>query len=791
MKWPWKINRIAVLGSGVMGSQIACHLANAGFSVDLLDRVLEGEKGTVDELARTSLEAAIKMNPAPLFSSNLKSRIRTGNFRDHLPRLAEADWILECIIERREDKMALYEAIEPHRRPGVPVSTNTSGIPIGSLLQGRSPDFVSCFLGTHFFNPPRYLNLLEIIPSAQTEAHWVGFFMEFGRKFLGKTTVQCRDTPGFIANRIGVYSMMRLLHLMENSDVLPETIERFSGPLIGRPKSATFRTADVVGLDTFVKVAQGLHAQATGPRESQTFSMPPFLTEMVNRGWLGQKSGQGFFKKVRQEDGSSDIHILDVQRMEYRPQEKYKGPILERMKPLEDPLARLDILLKSADAPGPFFKELFLDLLSYSAEQMPIIAGEVYKVDEALKAGFGWSHGPFEIWDALGFDWVVSEMDLAGILVPDWIKAMQATGEKRFYTTLEGQVQYHSLAQGNQQPVPGKEGFIVLSNVYPEHTLWSNSGTRITNLGDGVLNLSFHTKMNSIGAEVIQGLHKAIDMAETEGWNGLVISNDGENFSAGANLALILMLAIEQEWDELNFAVKAFQKATMRLRYSSIPVVVAPHGLTLGGGCEMCLHADAIVASAETYIGLVEVGVGLIPGGGGSKEFAIRAANEFGEGGIRTNVLRNRFLTIGQAKVATSALQAFELGIFRPGLDRLVMNGAQRIGLAKQTVLLMAEAGYVRPQERTDIQVLGREGLGIVYAGANSMQAGHYISEHDRLISEKLGYVMCGGDLTQPSPVSEAYLLDLEREAFLSLLGTKPTLQRIQHMLKTGKPLRN
>jgi 3-hydroxyacyl-CoA dehydrogenase len=461
------------------------------------------------------------------------------------------------------------------------------------------------------------------------------------------------------------------------------------------------------------------------------------------------------------------------------------------MKPLEDPLARLDILLKSADAPGPFFKELFLDLLSYSAEQMPIIAGEVYKVDEALKAGFGWSHGPFEIWDALGFDWVVSEMDLAGILVPDWIKAMQAKGEKCFYTRLEGQVQFHSLAQGNKQPVPGKEGFIVLSNVYPEHTLWSNSGTRITNLGDGVLNLSFHTKMNSIGAEVIQGLHKAIDMAETEGWNGLVISNDGENFSAGANLALILMLAIEQEWDELNFAVKAFQKATMRLRYSSIPVVVAPHGLTLGGGCEMCLHADAIVASAETYIGLVEVGVGLIPGGGGSKEFALRAANEFGEGGIRTNVLRNRFLTIGQAKVATSALQAFELGIFRPGLDRLVMNGAQRIGLAKQTVLLLAEAGYVRPQERTDIQVLGREGLGIVYAGANSMQAGHYISEHDRLISEKLGYVMCGGDLTQPSPVSEAYLLDLEREAFLSLLGTKPTLQRIQHMLKTGKPLRN
>jgi len=791
MNSPLNINRVAVLGSGVMGSQIACHLANAGFSVDLLDRVVETPSGPQTNLAAQSLEAALKLSPDPLFSSALKSRIRTGNFDQHMEWLAGADWILECIIERREDKIALFNRVEAHRRPGVPISTNTSGIPIGSLLQGRSSDFQSCFLGTHFFNPPRYLNLLEIIPSAKTDRKWVDFFLAFGRRFLGKTTVECRDTPAFIANRIGVYSMMQLLHHMQSHSILPETIERFSGPLIGRPKSATFRTADVVGLDTFIKVASGLAAVATSDREKQVFKLPDFLTSMVERGWLGQKSGQGFFKKVKQADGGSDIYILDTNRMEYRPQEKYRGPLLDSMKALDSPLERLNALVKSEQEPGPFFKFILLDLLAYSAEQLPEIAGDLYKIDEALKAGFGWSHGPFEIWDALGFDWVVAEQKAAGLPTANWIEKMQKSGQKRFYSTQNGHSLYHDPGQEAYIPVPGKEGVIVLSNVYADKTLWFNSGTRITNLGDGVLNLSFHTKMNSIGAEVIQGIHKAIDMAETEGWNGLVISNDGENFSAGANLALILMLALEQEWDELNFAVKAFQKATMRLRYSDIPVVVAPHGLTLGGGCEMCLHADAIVAAAETYIGLVEVGVGLIPGGGGSKEFALRASDEFGEGGIRTNVLRNRFLTIGQAKVATSALQAFDLGIFRKGQDRFVMNADHRVGLAKQTALLLAEAGYVRPRMRDNIQVLGREGLGIVYAGANSMKSGNYISQHDQLISEKLGWVLCGGDLTQPQQVDEAYLLDLEREAFLSLLGSKPTLQRIQFMLKTGKPLRN
>jgi len=791
MNSPLNINRVAVLGSGVMGSQIACHLANAGFSVDLLDRVVETESGPQTNLASQSLQAALKLSPDPLFSPNLKSRIRTGNFDQHMERLSAADWILECIVERREDKTALFERVEAHRRPGTPISTNTSGIPIGSLLQGRSADFQSCFLGTHFFNPPRYLNLLEIIPSDKTDRKWVDFFLTFGRRFLGKTTIECRDTPAFIANRIGVYSIMQLLHQMHSESILPETIELFSGPLIGRPKSATFRTADVVGLDTFIKVASGLASIASSHHEKQVFQLPGFLTSMVERGWLGQKSGQGFYKKVMLADGSSDIHILDLKSMEYRPQEKYRGQLLDSLKVVDSALERLNLLVKSDQQPGPFFKFLMLDLLSYSAVQLPQIAGDLYKIDEALKAGFGWSHGPFEIWDALGFDWVIAEQKAAGLPTPNWVEKMQMLGQKHFYSRQKGISLYYNAEKETYLPVPGKEGFIILSNLFADNTLWSNSGTRITNLGDGVLNLSFHTKMNSIGAEIIQGIHKAIDMAETQGWNGLVISNNGENFSAGANLALILMLAMEQEWEELNLAVKTFQKATMRIRYSDIPVVVAPHGLTLGGGCEMCLHADAIVAAAETYIGLVEVGVGVIPGGGGSKEFALRASDEFGEGGIRTNVLRNRFLTIGQAKVATSALQAFDLGILRNGQDRFTMNAEYRIGLAKQTALLLAEAGYVRPRLREDILVLGCEGLGIVFAGANSMKSGNYISNHDQLISEKLGWVLCGGDLSQPQHVSESYLLDLEREAFLSLLGCKPTLQRIQHMLKTGKPLRN
>jgi len=791
MNSPLNINRVAVLGSGVMGSQIACHLANAGFSVDLLDRVVETESGPQTNLASQSLQAALKLSPDPLFSPNLKSRIRTGNFDQHMERLSAADWILECIVERREDKTALFERVEAHRRPGTPISTNTSGIPIGSLLQGRSADFQSCFLGTHFFNPPRYLNLLEIIPSDKTDRKWVDFFLTFGRRFLGKTTIECRDTPAFIANRIGLYSIMQLLHQMHSESILPETIELFSGPLIGRPKSATFRTADVVGLDTFIKVASGLASIASSHHEKQVFQLPGFLTSMVERGWLGQKSGQGFYKKVMLADGSSDIHILDLNSMEYRPQEKYRGQLLDSLKVVDSALERLNLLVKSDQQPGPFFKFLMLDLLSYSAVQLPQIAGDLYKIDEALKAGFGWSHGPFEIWDALGFDWVIAEQKAAGLPTPNWVEKMQMLGQKHFYSRQKGISLYYNAEKETYLPVPGKEGFIILSNLFADNTLWSNSGTRITNLGDGVLNLSFHTKMNSIGAEIIQGIHKAIDMAETQGWNGLVISNNGENFSAGANLALILMLAMEQEWEELNLAVKTFQKATMRIRYSDIPVVVAPHGLTLGGGCEMCLHADAIVAAAETYIGLVEVGVGVIPGGGGSKEFALRASDEFGEGGIRTNVLRNRFLTIGQAKVATSALQAFDLGILRNGQDRFTMNAEYRIGLAKQTALLLAEAGYVRPRLREDILVLGCEGLGIVFAGANSMKSGNYISNHDQLISEKLGWVLCGGDLSQPQHVSESYLLDLEREAFLSLLGCKPTLQRIQHMLKTGKPLRN
>lgn len=798
------IRKAAVLGSGVMGSQIACHLANIGVEVlllDILPRELTDEdrakgwtetsKAWRNKIVQHHFEAAKKLKPAPLYHSGFADRIRIGNFEDDLPLVAEADWIIEAVIERRDIKLKVYESIEKHRKPGTLVSTNTSGIPINSLLEGRSEDFKRHFLGTHFFNPPRYLKLLEIIPSKETAPEVQEFFMEYGRKFLGKDTVACPDTPAFIANRIGVFSIMHLFHLVQELGLTVEQVDKLTGPVIGRPKSATFRTADVVGLDTLINVAQGLAGHLQGSEEAKVFALPPFLEHMQAQGWLGQKSGQGFYKKVKDSDGGSQIHALDLKTLAYRPSERVKFASLEAAKPMEDLRERMRFLLSAKDEAGNFYRKSTFALLHYAAGRIPESAEACYKIDQALKAGFGWQLGPFELWDALGMERVLEGVEKEGLRLPDWVSQMHKEGAKSFYRLKNNKKEYWDIHQKAYAEIPGQEAFLLLENLEEHRLVWKNKGCSLYDIGDGVLNLAFHTKMNSIGSEVLQGLQHSIDVAEKEGWNGLVIANEGEQFSAGANLALILMLAIEQEWDELSFAVQAFQKSTMRVRYSDIPVVVAPHGLTLGGGCELCLHADAVVAAAETYIGLVEVGVGLIPGGGGTKEFALRASDAYREGGIRTNVLRERFLTMGQAKVATSAKEAFDLGIFVEGRDQIAWHGDRRIALAKQKVLQLHEAGYTRPIPRKDITVLGQEGLGIVYAGANAMKAGHYISEHDQVISEKLGYVMCGGDLSQAQQVDEQYLLDLEREAFLSLLSTKATLERIQHMLKTGKPLRN
>jgi 3-hydroxyacyl-CoA dehydrogenase len=795
-----RIKKAAVLGSGVMGSQIACHFANIGLEVLLLDIVPreltpdEQAKGLTLEnknvrnrIVNTALQNAIKMNPAPLYDKKFANRIKTGNFEDDMHLIKDYDWVIEVVIERLDIKKSVFEQVEKYRTPGTLVTTNTSGIPIEQMLEGRSEDFQAHFCGTHFFNPPRYLRLLEIIPSTKTKPEVVDFFMDYGSRFLGKTTVLCKDTPAFIANRIGVYGIQALFHGVRESGLTVEEIDKLTGPVMGRPKSATFRTADVVGLDTLVNVANGLKANLPNDEARHLFELPDFLQKMVENKWLGSKTKQGFYKKMP--DG--EIYSLDLNTLEYVPQKKVKFATLEMAKQEDNLAKRTKILFNGTDTAGEFYRKSFCNLFRYVSNRIPEITEDIYKVDDALKAGFGWSMGPFVSWDAIGVKEGVAKMEELGLKPAQWVYDMLAAGMETFYKLENGVEKYYDLATKSYKTIPGREAFIILDNIRESKKVWGNSGSTLLDLGDGVLNLEFHTKMNSLGGEVLAGINKAIDIAENGDYRGLVIGNNGENFSAGANLAMVLMLAAEQEWDELNFAIKAFQNTVMRVRYSGIPVVVAPQGLTLGGGCELCLHADAVVAAAETYIGLVEVGVGVIPGGGGTKEFALRASDAMGPEDIRIPTIKEKFLTIGQAKVATSAYEAYGLGIFRPGQDKVVVNLDRRLEEAKQEVIRLADAGYTQKPQRTDIMVLGREGLGVVYAGANSMLSGHYISEHDALISQKLGYVLCGGDLSERTLVSEQYLLDLEREAFLSLLGTRKTLERIQHTLKTGKPLRN
>lgn len=799
-----KIRKAAVLGSGVMGSQIAMHFANIGLEVILLDIVPfeltdeEKAKGLTLEnkqvrnrIVNNAFQQALKLSPNPLYHKKFANRIKLGNFDDDMKLIADADWIIEVVVERLDIKQQVFEKVEKYRKPGTFITSNTSGIPMEMLIQGRSEDFQKYFCGTHFFNPPRYLKLLEIIPSSKTLPEVIQFFMNYGEKFLGKTTVLCKDTPAFIANRIGVFSIMALFHMVNELGLTPEEIDKLTGPVIGGAKSATFRTADVVGLDTLVNVAKGLQANLPHDEAKDKFVLPGFLEKMIENKWLGQKTKQGFYKKVTNPDGSSEILSLDFKTLEYVPQKKAKFATLEATKTIDKLADRFPVLLAGKDAAGNFYRKYFYTLFQYVSNRIPEISDELYRVDDAMSAGFGWAMGPFRVWDAIGVEKAVKGMEELGAKPAQWVYDMLAAGHSSFYKMEGSKKMFYDVASKSYKAIPGQDQFIILQNLKGEKKVWGNNGTTLIDIGDGVLNLEFHTKMNSIGSEIISGVNKAIDIAEQQGWKGLVIANEGENFSAGANLAMIMMLAIEQEWDELNYAVKAFQNMTMRLRYSSIPVVVAPHGLTLGGGCEMCLHADAVVASTETYIGLVEVGVGVIPGGGGTKEFAVRLSDELMEGDIRINRLRERFLTIGMAKVATSGWEAFDLGIFRPGFDKVVVSRSRQIAEAKRKVIDLYEAGYTQPIPRTDITVMGKEGMGIVYAGANSMLAGHYISEHDALISQKLGYVLCGGDLSERTQVSEQYLLDLEREAFLSLLGTRKTLERIQYMLKNGKPLRN
>ncbi len=791
------IKKVAVLGSGVMGSRIACHFANVGCEVLLLDIVPKEAEESKDKKARNklvddALNFALKSNPSPIYSKKFVSRISTGNMTDDMSKIADADWIIEVVVERLDIKQIVFNNVEKYRKPGSLITSNTSGIPIHMMLEGRSEDFQKNFAGSHFFNPPRYLKLLEVIPTPKTDASVVEFLMDYGSRVLGKTTVLCKDTPAFIANRVGVYAIQDLFHTVAKMGLTVEEIDKLTGPAMGRPKSATFRTCDVVGLDTLVHVANGVKDNCPNDERREVFEIPSFVSKMVENKWLGSKTGQGFYKKVKNADGKSEILVLDLNTLEYRSQERVKFATLEAAKQESDLGKRTKILFSGKDKAGDFYRSVFTGVFQYVTNRIPEISDELYKIDDALKAGFGWEMGPFETWDAIGFEKVIAKMEELGKKPAQFIYDMQAKGITSFYKIENGNRLYYDINEQTYKVIPGTEELISLATLRETNTVWHNSDVHIIHLGDGILNVEFHTKMNTIGGGVLEGINKAIDLAEKEPqYKGVVISNEGENFSAGANVGMIFMMAVEQEYDELDFAIRAFQNTMMRLRYSSIPVIVAPHNLALGGGCEMCLHADKVIAHAETYTGLVEFGVGLIPGGGGTKEFALRNHDDLKEGDMRINNLRNRFLTVGQAKVGTSAYEAFELGYYREGIDEVIVSRAHQLAYAKQVCLNMANKGYQQPAKRKDIVVYGNEGLGIVYVGAHSMWSGKYISEHDKLISEKLGYVLCGGDLSQPTEVSEQYLLDLERRAFLELCAEKKTLERIQSILQTGKILRN
>ena len=790
------IKKVAILGSGVMGSRIACHFAGIGIQVlllDILSASAEAEKGSIsqrNQVVNDALSAALKSNPSPVFNKDAAKKIKTGNFTDNMKDIASYDWIIEVVVERLDIKQSVFTEVEKYRTPGTLITSNTSGIPIHLMTAGRSDDFKKHFCGTHFFNPPRYLRLLEIIPTPDTDPAVTSFLLNYGDLFLGKTTVLCKDTPAFIANRIGVFGMMAIMNAMEKLQLTIDEIEALTGPIIGRPKSATFRTADVVGIDTLVKVANGVYENCLQDEARENFVIPGWLDKMVENKWLGDKTKQGFFKKMPpSESGEKQIHVLNLSSLEYEPRKKPRFATLETAKPIEDLPTRLKALFSGTDKAGEFYRIFHYNLFSYISHRIPEITDELYRVDDGMMAGFGWEVGAFESWDILGVAKTTAAMKEGGYKIASWVEEMLAAGITSFYKVENGKRYFYDISSKAYKEMPGGSAFIVMKN-FAGQTVWKNSACRTYHLGDDVLGLEWYTKMGSIGGEVLEGIQKSISLAEQK-YKGLVVANEGANFSAGANVGMIFMLAIEQDYDEIDMAIRMFQNTMMRVRYSGIPVVLAPHGLTLGGACEMSLHADKVIAAAETYTGLVEVGIGVIPGGGGTKEFVLRASDETHNGEVDTITLQNRFLNIATAKVATSAQEAFDMGIYRKGKDMVSMNLSRRIAEGKNAVIDLYDQGYVMPVQRNDIKVLGRGALGAMLAGINGMRLGNYATDHDVTVAKKLAYVMCGGDLSEATLVSEQYLLDLEREAFLSLTGEKKTLERIQGVLKTGRPLRN
>ena len=797
------IKNIAIIGSGIMGSGIACHFANIGVNVLLLDIVPKSltdkeQSNGLDlnhnlvrnRIVNDALNKSLKSKPSPIYHKSFANRIVTGNLEDDIHKIKDVDWIMEVVVERLDIKKQVFELIEKHRKPGTIITSNTSGIPIKFMNEGRSEDFRNYFAVTHFFNPPRYLKLFEVIPGPDCKDEITSFLMNYGSKFLGKTSVLAKDTPAFVGNRIGVFGIQSLFHQVKELGLTVEEVDKLTGPVIGRPKSATFRTVDVVGLDTLVHVANGLYENCKEDEAHDLFKLPDFIETMMSNKWLGSKTNQGFYKKQVNADGKKEILTLDLDTMLYRPGKKAKFATLELTKSIDKPIDRFKVLIEGKDKAGTFYRKNFGAMFAYVQNRIPEISDELYRIDDAMKAGFGWENGPFEIWDAIGIYKGIELIKQEQGKISDWLSDFVSSDFKGFYTVKEGKTWYYDIPSKSYKVKPGQESFIILDNIRKSNEVFKNPGVVLEDLGDGILNLEFQSKMNTIGGDVLAGLNKAVDIAEKD-FQGLVIGNQGANFSVGANIGMIFMMAVEQEYDELNMAIKYFQDTMMRMRYSSIPTIVAPHGMTLGGGCELSMHADKVVAAAESYIGLVEFGVGVIPGGGGSKEMALRVSDLFKKGDVELNVLQEYFLTIGMAKVSTSAYEAFDNGILQKGKDIVVTNKDQQIAIAKAHAKLMAEQGYTQPVKRQDVKVLGKQALGMFVVGTDAMEDSKFISEHDHKIANKLAYVMAGGDLSEPTLVSEHYLLDIEREAFLSLCTERKTLERIQHMLTKGKPLRN
>lgn len=796
------INKVAVIGSGIMGSGIACHFANIGVEVLLLDIIPRelnkaevaanltlDDKKVRNRLVNDSLKTALKSKPSPIYDQSFASRITTGNLEDDLKQIQDADWIIEVVIERLDIKKQVFEKIEKFRRKGSLITSNTSGIPIKYMNEGRSEDFQQHFAVTHFFNPPRYLKLFEVVPGPSCAQEVTDFLMMYGEKFLGKTAVLAKDTPAFIGNRIGVFGIMSLFHIVKELGLTVEEVDKLSGPIIGRPKSATFRTIDVVGLDTLVHTANGVAQNAPDDEMHDTFKIPEFINSMLDNQWLGSKTKQGFYKKTLDDKGKKEILVLDLDTMEYRKANKVSFATLGTTKTIENVLDRFKVLVKGTDKAGEFYRKTLSAIFAYASNRVPEISDELFRIDDAMKAGFGWEHGPFQIWDAIGVEQGVSMMVKEGYKPNQWVTDMLSKGNSSFYTIDNGTKFYYDQQSLTSSKIPGQDAFIILDNIRESKTIWTNNDASIQHLGDGVLNVEFQSKMNTIGSGVLQAINKGIDLAEQE-YEAVILGNQAANFSVGANLAMAFMLAIEQEYDELSMATKMFQNTVMRLRYSSVPTLITPRGMTFGGACEMGLHADKVIAAAETYTGLVEFGVGIIPAGAGTKEMTKRVSDLWEKDDVKLNRLRDAFINIAMAKVATSAEEAFHMGYFQKGKDLVVVNADRQIATAKRHAIQMLEDGYTKPAPQM-IKVLGQQALGMFLVGTDSLEKGRYASEHDKKIANKLGYVMAGGDLSEPSMVSEQYLLDLEREAILSLLTERKTLERIEHTLKTGKPLRN